>query len=462
MKMGMYPYKKIAVFNKKIYQTVKRADSYLTRWLKEPEQAQYEDPYICVYTDLTKDRDAAKTLRAWKEGFDFKKHHYVYLFSGAGDTRKKSWYMIREELYRPFMDKFMCGLTMEDVNKLWQPNPKKEAKHIMSALRFTNYLSMVSTSGYPVDVDLRRIIVIPDEEHVIQYAADYINAEDNNIMLGTEREEKFNMSDGGGCFRPGTFEEHAFTYRLPFHKGLLTELRDWDNVVPQELTDVWRKTWKRDDIDIILTESQFKAWKCYPRLTSDLPATEGWEDFVRCCESTGAEFNVCVESEDSSWLTTAYQPLQTLNLNSEEVAEILALNLNRLDRMLHNPPEIAKAIGLPVPDATVVNSRLYIAKVKEYIDSKISQLRCGKINMPGAFYFIAPDWRRFFAGAGLQAGECCCPDYEDGDILWLVRYPHMAMCEHIYLVNRLDKTAVAEGCIAVNAEDNSCLRLNAD
>lgn len=437
----MYTYFKIDVNCKKNNQRVNRGESPMTRWL---EKQPYKNAIICVYMKNKYERTVAKALDAWENGFDFAGQHYVYLFSGAGDSRTKSWYMIVEDLHEDFMNWGMCGLTMDRINRLY------ENKHIISGLRFVNYLSMLGTAGEKLDFNMRRVAVIKDFEHDITYCADFVDPTGYSIERNKEITEPFNATDGGGIYRPGTFERTSFCCRSPWVKGYIAEY-PWDKL-PETMVDVWENEFKTEDVDLIMTESMMKTWKCY----------NDYNEYVEAFEAGNHEFCFCIEPHVKYMQDAAYQPIQTLmDMTDDEVAEMCSYDFNSIRRMLAEPEYAAKVLGYKLYCPEMANSRMFLNTLREYIDNKLTKMTYAKVKLHGTYYKLMPDYNLVFGHEHLEAGEVCCKDFEDGELIDCIRFPH-SYGEHVVLRNRHIPELMVDGCICINAMDNSNLRLNSD
>lgn len=93
----------------------------------------------------------------------------------------------------------------------------------------------------------------------------------------------------------------------------------------QQIKDVWGKSYNIDDIDVILTVSQFKMWKIY----------ENWQDYLYYFNKHGHSWGVSrVNKEnDDEFVLTNYQYLQTLDLSKDDIHELAAptIECNKLN-----------------------------------------------------------------------------------------------------------------------------------
>lgn len=116
------------------------------------------------------------------------------------------------------------------------------------------------------DFDIDRVIVVPDWESPVTGDMLYIKP-DYTTERGV-RTVMINHIDGCGMMLPSVSKKN-FMIRAPFIKGLLAVF-DWNkfceehNVEPI-IEDLWgvKHDLIKENIQIILTKSQFKMWKYY-------------------------------------------------------------------------------------------------------------------------------------------------------------------------------------------------------
>ena len=126
----------------------------------------------------------------------------------------------------------------------------------------------------PQEIDWDKVIVIKDFSGNVTGTVDFINP-DYTVQRGV-RTVEIKHTDGCGMVRPDIMDYNSMV-RGPYIKGLLSPF-DWlrfcrEHGVEPKLRDAWNieHDLVAEDIQIILTTSQFKLWKFY----------ESWEDFKR-------------------------------------------------------------------------------------------------------------------------------------------------------------------------------------
>ena len=177
-----------------------------------------------------------------------------------------------------------------------------------------------------------RFCVVPDFENEREVRVNYVTetegGEDDLVEL-RDMVLKFNRTDGMGLISPKfakiwsqdlnvTYTPAQFCIRQSWTKGMLTVFDFHDfcekkNGGNYEATDVWGNKVNLRDIDVILTESQFKLWSSYPNQ----------KYYEECCEKNGLNWGVSIYTpeKDKDILNLNYQFLQTLDLTTDEHIE---------------------------------------------------------------------------------------------------------------------------------------------
>ena len=203
-----------------------------------------------------------------------------------------------------------------------------------------------------------------------------------------------------------------------------------------------------EDIQVILTKSQFKLWKYY----------ESWEQYCDYFERYGCQACVCnLEPTQFEKAKINYQMLQTLtDLTDEELLNISKGTRTKLENLASDRNTMLKVFG-----ATKENERrngfqesllLYPEllqdeysreTLREIKKSICKEAKAGKLDVDGCYTFIVPDMYAFcqwlFLGdrnpSGLLGdGEVYCPLFPAGAELDCLRSPHLYV-EHAVRTN---------------------------
>ena len=266
-------------------------------------------------------------------GYCFNGKHYIILTASAGQIRTKKCVFIEESLWNKYEKTLLCGLTLNDMNN--------SSEKGMNLTKYMAYLALNnSATDEWKDFDINKCIVIDDFETEVSGVVDYIDVDklkDNDIEQCIER-KKMNVpiphSDGCGWVDP-SLSKYNFMTRLPWIKGLLTpnkymkfckEYRkkyingEWvDDKENYKITDIYgvEHDLKDEDIKVIFTKSQFKAYKYY---TNDIDEDgniikSGWDKYKEWFIKYNCKANKCNEEPKSKCdfrqASLNYQMLQT-------------------------------------------------------------------------------------------------------------------------------------------------------
>lgn len=371
-------------------------------------------------------------------GYTYKNEAYIYFTSSAGQIRTKKTVFIRETLWEEIKDTLMCGLTIEKINQRGGMNVNK----------FLAYLALSNSATDPFEgFDIRRCIVVPDFETSINCEVDFIH-DDTYEIERTSMDIPIPHTDGCGMILPRLSKKN-FMLRLPWVKGLLASF-DFVKFIREKeaspvVTDIYGREWDilKDNIQIILTKSQFKMHRYY----------DSWEAYQDAYEAFGCQAGICNMEEDYfSNASINYQMLQTLiDVTDEEAGLFIRRSLDTLERISSDRDTILRIFGVVKSneDKTWLQQALEIypemlqdeycrARLREIKKSLVRQFRAGKLEIQGKYTFLAPDLyafcERLFLGIEtpvglLKNGEVSCRLFRDGESLDCLRSPHLYM-EH--------------------------------
>ena len=186
---------------------------------------------------------------------------YKRLCAGAGQLRRNTAMFVNEDLYDLLYAIMMCGLTKERIGKI-------------NLAKFNAYFSLYSSATNKVRTP--RICVIKDYEYTLKNQnVVWINRESDN-SFNTENkciDMEINAFDGAGMISPDMalkwqedltldYLPSSFIIRAPFIKGLVyikKKKKFAKEVAHKEfIKDLYGVEYKIDDVDVILTASQFK------------------------------------------------------------------------------------------------------------------------------------------------------------------------------------------------------------
>lgn len=370
-----------------------------------------------------------------ENGFLYNGNKYQYFTSSAGQIRTRKIVCINSELYKKHENTIACGLTLDIINSKGGVNINKYQAY----LALSNSASM-KWNRFNID----RVVVVDDFSTIVNTLVDFIDRDTYEI----ER-KKMNMEiehmDGCGIMLP-TVSKKAFMFRMPWVKGLLVPfdfkkfiLENSKSGASTKIKDIYGKEYDiiKDNINIILTKSQFKMWKYY----------NDWEEYKNNFKKYNCEackLNVEDIGEDA---TLNYQMLQTLVSMTEN--ELKDIAKNTIDDILKLGTD--KDIMLRVLGATKENNKKnYFQKslllypellndpyCREVIKNKkrkmVKEAKAGKLRINGKYTYIIPDLYAFcewlFMGKEkpeglLQNGEVYCSLFKEGEVD-VLRSPHL-------------------------------------
>ena len=276
-----------------------------------------------------------------KNGYDFQGKHFIILTASAGQIRTKKCVFINEELWNKYEKTLLCGLTIEDMNK------SKEGG--MNLTKYMAYLALNNSATDEIeDFDIDRTIVVEDFETNVYGLVDYIDVKklaDNDIEDCIERKYMnvpITHSDGAGMILPKKQKRNAM-YRLPWIKGLLSpcnyikyckenrkklENEEWvDDLENYTITDIYgvEHDLLEENIEIIFTKSQFKAYKYYTNEYDENGnlTMSGWDKYKMWFKQYNCKANICnIEPYKNKFRQASlnYQMLQTsTDVTDEEI-----------------------------------------------------------------------------------------------------------------------------------------------
>lgn len=251
-----------------------------------------------------------------KDGLKINGETYVRLYSGSGNARVQTVFFCKEKMFEK-LDYFLdCG---RDVSK--QSNPNK----------YNAYYALGTSSGLKITTP--RFAVISDYEKKRPTFVDFVYenpvpktdpiVEENKLM-----DTDFNYFDGEGLVSPSFMNQIAFDLELDYQpstaiirsafiKGMIVCFDFHEFARTKKLNvvrDIYGKEHNIFELDVILTESQFKGSKWYESLEQYNSEREkrsfGWRV---------TRVNAKVDKDVSN---SNYQYNQVLELSDDEIVSL--------------------------------------------------------------------------------------------------------------------------------------------
>lgn len=336
---------------------------------------------------------------------------YVRLLCGAGNARRNTVFFVQEDIY-------------EELDKILR-NGHKPLK--ITESKYNAYYALSNSATYSVSEP--RVCVVPDKEIQMRKRIDWVvESEPDDIIEEQERELTFNLWDGMGICSPELAKQWSqdldldyvpccFCIRNYFVKGMVCvfDFHKFSREIAGKhiITDLYGREVDTDNIDMIITESQFKLWKGY----------DSWQHYLDCCKENGGRWGVTkfTPKEDKTAVFTNYQFLQVLNLDTpEKIKELCEPTVEWFDKITSqdsnysllyllgslcdkplNEMETEEFMDIfntlePSVRALILNRDLindtYIkTKLARSLNRKIEESYLGKLMVNGNFQFMISD-----------------------------------------------------------------------
>ena len=342
-----------------------------------------------------------------RDGFDLNGKHYIRFMVGSGQMRRNTVSFINEELYDYMQEHLMCGLD-------------KKIKNINLA-KLSAYFALSFSSVLWVREP--RVCVIKDFDTVVpNQKLNFIYKDDNgnNQVKEIYKDLKLNSADGQGLISPEMAKNWAedmhlsyvpcsFVVRTAFVKGNLVtfDFREYakENGITK-IKDRYGTEYNIDEIDVLLSESQFKMAKYY----------SAWEGYLSYHHSYHLKWGVARYNKeyDDEYVLTNYQYIQVLDLDREDIEGLVSYTTNwfknicsgdKLYSLAYNIGiknsedelnDIINSCGSAFTKAIVKNSSMledgYVQrKIYNSIKESIRQAKLGRIWVKGNYQFMISD-----------------------------------------------------------------------
>lgn len=367
-----------------------------------------------------------------KYGFECEGEKYIFLTASAGQIRTKRAVFVKESAYEQIAKRFMCGLTIEDINDQGGINTNK----------YLAYLAL-NNSATEVweDFDIDKSIVVDDFETSVEGEVDYID----DVTYEITRKKMgvpIPHMDGCGIMLDGPTR----MVRLPWVKGLLVTF-PFDKFIQEKcdgkaiVTDIYGQ--KHDilaeGIKYIFTKSQFKLYKYY----------QSWDcykikfKFFQC--------EACYCNIEESYIPKSrinYQMLQTLSdMKDDEIQRLIKPSVEEIEAIGNDYQTTMRLLGATeynknpswFQEALMIYPELFRDPycrdiLKQTKQSLVKQAKGGRLRVNGKYLFLSPDLYAFcewlFLGEQnpkglLEDGEVYTSEFKNGEELACLRSPHL-------------------------------------
>jgi len=363
------------------------------------------------------------------------KKHYDYIIENGFYVNNKKFVRLLCSPGNARLDTVVfCDIDICDELKTILKNGANNIK--MTDSKYNAYFSLVSSATHQVSSP--RVLVVKDciinMTKTVDWITEYKKKEDDDSINDVyddsvdevSKELEFNLFDGQGIISPemaGVWSNEleldyipsAFCIRNAYIKGMVCVMdiqkfardiakRDIEN---DEIIDYWGNAVKIKDIDMIVSESQFKLCNAYT----------SWQHYLNECQNNEMSWGVTrtTPKADGKTIFSNYQFIQVLNLAKDNIASLCAPTINWIegvvggsasysllyllgklvdniseDKCLYNLTDdtIAKAIML---NGDMINDSYIKSTIRQSINKKIKQSYIGKLLLDGNFQVMISD-----------------------------------------------------------------------
>lgn len=341
-----------------------------------------------------------------RNGFDLNGKHYVRFMVGSGQMRRNTVSFINEELLEYMQEHLMCGLN----GKIRTINLAKLSAYF--ALSFSSVLWVREP----------RVCVIKDFDTVIpNQKLNWIkkDGEENNVEQ-VFKDIKLNSADGQGLISPEmaklwaedmhlSYVPCSFVIRTAFVKGNLVPFDFKEYAREYGITtikDRYGTEYNIEDIDVLLSESQFKMAKYY----------SSWEGYLSYHKAYHLKWGVARYNKeaDDEYVLTNYQYIQVLNLDKSDIKGLVSYTTDWISKICSGDTKYTLAYNVGVKNSDVgidgiINScgssftkailknplmlqdGFIQRKIYNSIKESIRQAKIGRIWVKGNYSFMISD-----------------------------------------------------------------------
>ena len=285
-------------------------------------------------------------------GFDFNGVHYIYLCSGSGQIRRNTATFINADLHDRIVGILNCGLD-------------KKTKEFVLA-KYSAYFALSFSSILWVRTP--RVCVIKDFFNILKDTpVDFICPDETGKSHIEERimDIELNCADGQGLIDPEfakkwgedmdlPYTPCSFVARSCFIKGNLVTFDFKEYALTHGITtikDKWGKEYNINEIDVLLSESQFKTHKYY----------NSWQEYCQYALDGNIHWGVARYSKqyDDEYVLSNYQYIQSLSLTKDDIRELINPTIRWINQICSGDPLYALLYSFGPKDEDINYQRIY-------------------------------------------------------------------------------------------------------
>jgi hypothetical protein len=377
----------------------------IAEYQKQIDDILYVPDLITVHADTTK----KAYIGLCKTGFIVNGIKFRRLCAGSGQLRRNNVLFVNENFYSQLEERMLCGLNKKRIGKI-------------NLAKFSAYYSLYSSSTNFISTP--RVCVVKDYEVILKnQEVEWIYTKENgerDIEKHTI-DIKTNVWDGSGLVSVEMAKQwqndlkldytpSAFIVRSAWIKGLCVVF-DWKRfakeVAKKEyIIDAWGKKKHIDDIDVILTTSQFKMWKKY----------KDWEEYLEYHTKYGHIWGCSRVNKkyDNTYTALNYQYIQSNFFSDEDIKSLAEFSIDWVKKVCTGDKiyvllyllgsqdadksieEIEKSTGMNIAKALMYSDEIlkddYVRnRIYKSIEKRIKQLKVGKLLIEGSYEFAIVD-----------------------------------------------------------------------
>ena len=386
----------------KSYENSKKINDYQ----KKIDNLLYMPDIVSVHANTTK----KEYNYVAKKYFVINGIKYKRLCAGAGQLRRNTVLFINEIIYSELENIMMCGLTKDRIGEI-------------NLSKFSAYYSLYSSSTSFIRKP--RVCVVPNYEIILkdqEVEWIYQNKDGKRDIETRTVDIKRNVFDGSGLvsvemankwkedLKITEYSPSAYLVRSAWIKGLCVVF-DWkrfarDIAKVEYITDVWGNKKHIDDIDLLLSTSQFKMWNKY----------KSWDEYLEYHDKYGHVWGCSrVNKKKDNYLTALnYQYIQSNDFTEDSIKKLADFSIDWIKKVCTGEriyvllyllgchesdkdiKEIEDMTGTHLIKALmyseeILNDSYVRNKIYKSIEKKINQIKIGKLLVEGSYEFAIVD-----------------------------------------------------------------------
>lgn len=368
----------------------------------------YDVMYISEYITIVME-DNSHYRHLFKNGLMLNGKKYIRTFCSASQGRVSTVVFVEEEVSRRVLKRLDNGRNLEKQ---------------LVASKFNAYAGL-ATSATKV-VSTPKVCVVKDcvvtRDVKVNWVTEVENDFDDDIVEEKEVPLEFNLFDGNGLISPKFAQKWVseldldylpaqFCIRANYIKGMLSvfDFHDFCHEINNDIyetTDIYGKKVDLREIDVILTESQFKLWDSFV----------DYQTYEKNCIENGLTWGISLYTpkKDKDILELNYQYIQTLKLTDDDIRELCEQTVEYFRSVSYQDvvSSILFCMGTEIQEQTIpnflmssdkywlksliinhdmINDKYIKQKIHDDLTMKLRNSCLGRIYVDGNYSVLVPD-----------------------------------------------------------------------